>query len=92
MIENNKWDPNLNVDKLNACIEDKIVELSINRMDTYNSNTEVIEIRKILKLKNHYLKIFTLNCMLHFTTYGTTAEMQISEALNNLDELTTLHT
>jgi hypothetical protein len=68
MIENNKWDPNMNVDKLNVCIEDKIVELSINRMDIYNSNTEVIEIRKVLNLKNHYLKIFTLNCMLHYTT------------------------
>ena len=69
MIENQKWDPNMNVDKLNNCIEDKMVELSINRMDIYNSNREVIEIKKILNLKNHYLKIFTLNCMLHYTTY-----------------------
>jgi hypothetical protein len=44
----------MNVDKLNVCIEDKIVELSINRMDIYNSNTEVIEVRKVLNLKNHY--------------------------------------
>jgi hypothetical protein len=92
MIENNKWDPNLNVDKLNAWIEDKIKELSNNRMDTYNSNLEVIEIRKVLNLKNHYLKIFTLNCMLHSTTYATTAESQVSEALNNLNNLTTPHT
>ena len=54
-------------------------------MDTYNSNLEAIEIRKILNLKNHYLKIFTLNCILHYTSYGTTAETQISEALINLN-------
>ena len=85
MIENQKWDPNMNIDKLNNCIDDKMVELTINRIDIYNSNTEVIEIKKILNLKNHYLKTFTLNCMLHYTTYGTTAETQISEALNNLN-------
>ncbi len=50
MIENNNWNPDLSVDELNACIEDKIKELSTNRMDTYNSNLETIEIRKILKV------------------------------------------
>ena len=75
----------MSVDELNACIEGKIKELSTNRMDTYNSNLEAIEIRKILNLKNHYLKIFTLNYMLHYTSYGTTAETQISEALMNLN-------
>jgi len=85
MIKNNNWNPDLSVDELNACIEGKIKELSTNRMDTYNSNLEAIEIRKILNLKNHYLKIFTLNCMLHYTSYGTTAETQISEALINLN-------
>ena len=85
MIENNNWNPDLSVNELNACIESKIKELSTNIMDTYNSNLEAIEIRKILNLKNHYLKIFTLNCMLHYTSYGTTAETQISEALMNLN-------
>ena len=59
-------------------------DLFINRIDTYNSNQDAIEIRKILNLKNQYLKIFTLNCMLHYTSYGTTAETQITEALINL--------
>ena len=84
MITNNNWSPNLNVDELNVCIEDKMKDLFTNRMDTYNSNQEAIEIRKILNLKNQYLKIFTLNCMLHYTSYGTTAETQVTEALINL--------
>ncbi len=82
LITNN---PNINVDELNACMEDKIKDLSTNRMDTYNANQEAIEIRKNLNLKNQYLKIFTLNCMLHYTSYGTTVESQITEALTNLN-------
>ena len=55
MIENNGWNLNLNVDELNNCIEDKIKEFSVNRMNIYNSNQESIEIRRILNLKNHHL-------------------------------------
>lgn len=46
----------------------QIKELSINRMDTYNSSQEAIEIRTILNLKNQSLKIFTLNCMFYYTS------------------------
>jgi len=89
LISNNNWSPNLNVDELNACIENKMKDLVTNRIDTYYSNQEAIEIRKILKLKNQYLKIFTLNCMLHYTSYGTTAETQITEAITNLNNYNT---
>ena len=57
MIKNNNWNLNSSVDELNACIEDKIKELSTNRMDTYNSNLEAIEIKKILNLnKQTYVR------------------------------------
>jgi hypothetical protein len=46
----------------------QIKELSINRMDTYNSNQEAIEIRTILNLKNQSLNMFTLNCMFYYTS------------------------
>ena len=78
--------------QLNACIDGKIKELEINRIDKYNSNNESIEIKKILGLKNHFLKIFTLNCMLHYTTYGTTAVNQVNEAIHNLNVYTTTQT
>jgi hypothetical protein len=48
---------------------------------------------KILGIKNHFLKIFTLNCMMHYTSYGTkseTAENQINEAITNLNAITTI--
>ena len=85
LIKNNNWDTNINVVQLNKCINSKIKELEILRLDRYNSNNESIEIKKILSLKNHFLKTFTLNCMLHYTTYGTTAVNQIDEAIFNLN-------
>jgi hypothetical protein len=52
LISNNNWSPNLNVDELNACIENKMKDLVTNSY----SNQEAIEIRKILKLKKSILK------------------------------------
>jgi len=56
-----------------------------------NSNTQTkkqLKLKKFLVLKNHFLKIFTLNCMLHYTSYGTTAENQIKEAITNINIIT----
>jgi hypothetical protein len=91
LIKNNNWNPNINVVQLNACIDGKIKELEIQRIDNYNSNNESIEIKKILGLKNHFLKIFNLNCMLHYTSYGTTAESN-KEAIVNMNTYTITQT
>ena len=86
LINSNNWDSSINVDQLNTLIDEKLKVLATQRKDTYNDSNESIEIKKILAIKNHFLKIFTLNCMLHYTSYGTTAENQ---AITNLNAITT---
>jgi len=89
LINNNNWDSSISVDQLNTLIDEKLNVLATQRKETYNESNESIEIKKILDIKNHFLKIFTLNCMLHYTSYGTTAQNQINEAIKNLNAITT---
>ena len=93
LINSNNCNSNINFEQLNTWIDEKIKELETQRIKTYNSNNKSIEIMKILGIKNHFLKFFTLNCMMHYTSYGTkseTAENQINEAITNLNAITTI--
>ena len=70
LIMKEGWKYNCNMNELNKGIEDKLSETNMTVIDRQWFNEEAQQVKVLLNLKNNYLKIFRLNQMLHYSTYG----------------------
>ena len=66
------WKYNCNLSELNKNIDEKLIEINMKINDIFCFNKEAQIVKSLLNLKNNYLKIFKLNQMLHYSTYGKT--------------------
>ncbi len=69
LLQISGWQPNIKLEKLNALILEKISDLARNKMDVYCFNEKVQKVKKILLLRNNFLRTIKLNELLHYTTY-----------------------
>jgi hypothetical protein len=57
LINNNNWEPNINVKQLNARIDEKILELEMHTKDIHNS--KVTKVTYFSLTQNNVLKLLT---------------------------------
>ena len=72
LIMEEGWKYNCNLSELNKNIDEKLIEINMKVNDRFCFNKEAQIVKSLLNLKNNYLKIFKLNQMLHYSTYGKT--------------------
>ncbi len=83
LIMKEGWKYDCNLSELNKNINEKLSEINMKVIDRLWFNEEAQRIKSLLNLKNNYLKIFKLNQMLHYSTYGNPIiEPEISNESN----------
>ncbi len=72
LLQINESQPNISLEKLNELILEKKSELVRNKIDVYWFNERGQQVKKILLLRNNFLRRTSkLNELLHYTTYQT---------------------
>jgi len=83
LIMKEGWKYDCNLSELNKNINEKLSEINMKVIDRLWFNEEAQRVKSLLNLKNNYLKIFKLNQMLHYSTYGNPIiEPEISNESN----------
>ena len=70
LITKLEWDTNIKMDTINGLIMIKLSEIDTSCSDRYLYNIEAQEVKRLLKLKNGYLKTFSLNTVLNYNNSG----------------------